>query len=353
MVPSQATYTMGSGGDLNTTRPTKIEDNCFIRYGTLDFPLQNLNFESYAAIVDKTTQSNLPTRMFFDNTVSSVSEGVGVDIQSGRQLVFRECSFESNGEQAIYVHPTTIAATNVPAEVICQACWFEDNWSGDGSQATKYAVDIDATGTTAVVDATFRDTYFAPPSLFLQSNATRLLKVERINMGPASNIQANNLRIGGSATDVTIEDWNVTNHGAVSTTIAVFNSATLAANVKINGELSGTWTVTDQSGAALSLTQEGTWIKVGKLVHVQANITFPATVDATANSLGGLPFTSKATTPASGLAVGYSTLAALSSCVVDTNATTFSLRSDTGGTLTNGQLTGATFWVSGTYEASA
>ena len=66
LVAGTATYTMGSGGDLNTTRPTRVEDSCFIRYLSLDTPLQLLNFEGYAAIVDKTTQSNIPEYLFVD-----------------------------------------------------------------------------------------------------------------------------------------------------------------------------------------------------------------------------------------------------------------------------------------------
>lgn len=69
LVGSQATYTMGSGGDLNTTRPTRIEDACFIRYGGTggyDLQLQMLNFEAYAGIVAKSTSSNLPAYLFVD-----------------------------------------------------------------------------------------------------------------------------------------------------------------------------------------------------------------------------------------------------------------------------------------------
>lgn len=66
MVANQATYTMGSGGSLNTTRPTRIEDACFMRYAGLDTPLQLLDFQQYAAIVDKTAASNIPYYMFVD-----------------------------------------------------------------------------------------------------------------------------------------------------------------------------------------------------------------------------------------------------------------------------------------------
>jgi len=66
MVPGTSAYTMGSGGNLSTTRPTRIEDSCFIRYNSIDTPLQLLNFEGFASIVDKTTQSNIPQYMFVD-----------------------------------------------------------------------------------------------------------------------------------------------------------------------------------------------------------------------------------------------------------------------------------------------
>ena len=66
MVAGTAAYTMGSGGNLNTTKPTRIEDACFIRFNSIDTPLTLLNFEGYAAIVDKTTQSNIPQYMFVD-----------------------------------------------------------------------------------------------------------------------------------------------------------------------------------------------------------------------------------------------------------------------------------------------
>lgn len=66
MVPGTAAYTMGASGNLNTTRPTRIEDSCFIRYNSIDTPLELLNFQGYAAIVDKTTQSNIPQYLFPD-----------------------------------------------------------------------------------------------------------------------------------------------------------------------------------------------------------------------------------------------------------------------------------------------
>lgn len=67
---SASVYTVGPGGDLNTDRPTRIEDANFIRYGSgasaYDLPVTTLNFEAYAAIVAKGITSNMAFYMFVD-----------------------------------------------------------------------------------------------------------------------------------------------------------------------------------------------------------------------------------------------------------------------------------------------
>lgn len=61
-------YTVGPSGDLNTTRPSRIEDSNFIRYGSgssaYDLPITLLNYEAYAAIVAKGITSNMAFYMF-------------------------------------------------------------------------------------------------------------------------------------------------------------------------------------------------------------------------------------------------------------------------------------------------
>ena len=54
----------------------------------------------------------------------------------------------------------------------------------------------------------------------------------------------------------------------------------------------GTWTPTDNSGAALSFTvYSSTYTKIGRLVEVEAAIYFPATASTAAVQITGLPFT--------------------------------------------------------------
>ena len=53
----------------------------------------------------------------------------------------------------------------------------------------------------------------------------------------------------------------------------------------------GSWTPTDASGAGLTFSSAyGYYIKVGKVVYVQAKIIFPSTGSSANNLLGGLPF---------------------------------------------------------------
>jgi hypothetical protein len=69
----------------------------------------------------------------------------------------------------------------------------------------------------------------------------------------------------------------------------------------------GDWTPTDASGAGLSLTiVSATYTKVGRLVTLQAEITYPATADVSGSAIGGLPFTAASNGAASYYASGAS-----------------------------------------------
>lgn len=53
----------------------------------------------------------------------------------------------------------------------------------------------------------------------------------------------------------------------------------------------GTWTPTDGSGAGLTLSAVGFYTKIGNLVYAAFRITYPATANASASTVAGLPFT--------------------------------------------------------------
>ncbi len=60
----------------------------------------------------------------------------------------------------------------------------------------------------------------------------------------------------------------------------------------------GTWTPVDNSGASITFDAAyGYYIKVGKVVYVQAKLVYPSTASGLNNSVGGLPFSMSNTNP--------------------------------------------------------
>lgn len=62
---SATDYTIGTGGDFNTTRPIKII-SAYVRSGTIDYPLEIVSDENYAAIQLKSTGS-IPDHINYTN----------------------------------------------------------------------------------------------------------------------------------------------------------------------------------------------------------------------------------------------------------------------------------------------
>src|SRR3990167_1901608 len=72
LTASDGTYTIGTGGDFDTDRPTKIVDPCFIRDSSnLDSPLQIFDAAAYGRIVQKTIDGTYPGYLFYDQGFSS------------------------------------------------------------------------------------------------------------------------------------------------------------------------------------------------------------------------------------------------------------------------------------------
>lgn len=61
---SAQNYTMGPSGDLNTTRPVKIDDSCYIKFQDIAFPLQIIEVQSWNEIPAKATTSNIPMYLY-------------------------------------------------------------------------------------------------------------------------------------------------------------------------------------------------------------------------------------------------------------------------------------------------
>lgn len=63
-VNGQASYTFGPGGEINYPRSVSIE-NAFVRQGTTDWPIVEINNNQYAQIVQKTTGNSYPLYFYY------------------------------------------------------------------------------------------------------------------------------------------------------------------------------------------------------------------------------------------------------------------------------------------------
>ena len=133
---SVGSYTIGSGGDFNTTRPTKIVDPCFIRDSSnLDSPVQIIDAAAYGRIVQKNIDGSYPGYLFYDAAYASAlatiylypepQSGLTLYINSWKQLesvstISAQVSLPPGYERALvfnYAIEEAGGYTNVGAEV--------------------------------------------------------------------------------------------------------------------------------------------------------------------------------------------------------------------------------------------
>lgn len=68
LVIGSSAYTIGSGGNFNTTRPVKLEDTCFINYLSHLYQVNVLNERNFTAL-QTTGLSGMPKNLYFDISV--------------------------------------------------------------------------------------------------------------------------------------------------------------------------------------------------------------------------------------------------------------------------------------------
>ena len=131
-------------------------------------------------------------------------------------------------------------------------------------------------------------------------------------------------------------DFSATSDGSGTTTSELFDDYE-----------EGTWTPVG-NGVTLTLNTTASYIKVGTLVTVFWDATWPATANASAANVTGLPFTVLA---GGGSAVGYTN----SGLEVHYNVgggTTLAAYLNTAAAVTNAQMSGSRIIVSGSYTVS-
>lgn len=115
----------------------------------------------------------------------------------------------------------------------------------------------------------------------------------------------------------------------------------------------GTWTPSDGSGAGLSFANvSATYVRIGKLVYAHCRLDYPATADATAAKIAGLPFTSANNSAVRQGLISYSTSATARWLLVDQNATTATIFVQAGSSITNAGMSSAVNWFTFIYEAA-
>ena len=70
LVNGDNSYTVGTSGDLNTTRPVEIV-SAYVVSGYISYPVEIISEEEYAEIPDKTTTADWPTHMVYRPTIAS------------------------------------------------------------------------------------------------------------------------------------------------------------------------------------------------------------------------------------------------------------------------------------------
>jgi len=116
----------------------------------------------------------------------------------------------------------------------------------------------------------------------VQSGVTKQVSVANLTAGRAI-----------SATQLTLTTGSVIVASGQGVDFSADPSAPGMTSELLDDYEEGTWTPTDASGAGLTFaTAAGWYTKVGRLVVATFRVIYPATADASASTIGGLPFTS-------------------------------------------------------------
>lgn len=74
LTSSTASYTIGPGATINTVRPIKIVDPCWVRDSSgYDYTLKVINLEQYGSLADKSSGATIPSAIYYDAGLSATS----------------------------------------------------------------------------------------------------------------------------------------------------------------------------------------------------------------------------------------------------------------------------------------
>ena len=129
-----------------------------------------------------------------------------------------------------------------------------------------------------------------------------------------------------------------------------FNNSSALTNSTLNDYETGTWTVTDQSGAGLSITINfAFYTKIGDLVFACCDIVYPSTANGN-NAAFSLPFTGQRY---SNGFVGYSNYTTTAITLESvTNSNVMNIQGNTFGAISNASFSGKRLIATFVYKAT-
>ena len=114
----------------------------------------------------------------------------------------------------------------------------------------------------------------------------------------------------------------------------------------------GTWTPVDASGAGLVFGNVSAgYTKIGRMVFAYCRVTYPATANANAAAVGGLPFTIENSQSARQGSINYSSQATATFLFPIPNSD-YGIFFNSAGAVTNAQVSGSDNWLFFSYPAA-
>ena len=173
--------------------------------------------------------------------------------------------------------------------------------------------------------------------------------------GNDGTLQIRTTTSGGTATTaVTIDNTQkvtfANSIGFGSNAGITFNNSSALTNSTLNDYETGTWTPADASGAGLTFTGvTAKYTKIGNIVTVQSQLTYPTTASGSTAAISGLPFTTAIAS--SGSVKNNNGLTILPLVANSSTTINFNIYA-TGGNATNVQMTGVTIIFTITYTTT-
>lgn len=223
---------------------------------------------------------NTPTNSVFDNCQFRTATTKGVWFETGYFVEFRNCLWESNGEEGFYMQNVGGTAIGI---LISGTSWFENNWNSialGAGRHVKYALFVDgANGPAGTIQLTIENAYFSGGATTARSihltNAVDYVIDHTKVFNEAANIVVDGTSFGK------FENWAQQN-GPIFTTVSAVAGSAWSTRSEVEDVIYGPGidyvpTVVGSSGT-MTITalviQEARYWRLGKHVFVSLQMTF-------------------------------------------------------------------------------